>query len=104
MKHKPILIKGNDLYNRLFSDSDWHEPELADALSLPTKRDEEGFELVDWTDASLKAWWKVTWPEHVVSASFDSDATYSEIRPEDFDVIIKNGALVYGELEERKGD
>jgi len=103
MKHKPMLIKGNDLYNRLFSDSDWHEPELADALGLETKQ-VEGVDLVNWTPEACDAWWKVTWPEHVVSASFDSDATYSEIRPEDFDVIVKNGALVYGELEERKGD
>ena len=98
MKHKPVLIKGTDLYNRLFSDSDWHEPELADALGLETKRDEEGFELVDWTDQALNAWWKVTWPEHITSSSYNGDATYSQIRPEDCEAYVQDGALVYGDL------
>ncbi len=96
MKHQPVLIKGTDLYNRLFSD--WDFPEFADALGLETKRDEEGFELVDWTDESLNAWWKVTWPEHVTSPSYNGDATYSQIRPEDCEAYVQDGALVYGDL------
>lgn len=98
MKHKPVLIKGTDLYNRLFSDSDWHEPELADTLCLETNTDAEGFEAVDWTDRALTAWWIVTWPEHVTSPSYNGDATYSLIRSQDFDAYVKDGAIVYGEV------
>ena len=97
MKHKPVLIKGEELKVRLVMDS-WASPEIADALCLETKKDSEGFDLVEWTAEALNAWWKVTWPEHVISASFDSDADYSEIRPEDYDAYVKDGAIVYGEV------
>ena len=103
MKHKPVLIKGTDLYNRLFSDSDWHEPELADALGLETKQ-VEGVDLVNWTPEACDAWWIVRWPEHVTSPSYNEDATYGQIRPQDFDAYVKDGAIVYGEPEERKGE
>ena len=97
MKHKPILIKGEELKVRLVMDS-WASPEIADVLCLETKKDSEGFDLVEWTDEALNGWWIVTWPEHVTSPSYNGDATYSQIRPQDFDAYVKDGAIVYGEV------
>ena len=86
MKHKPVLIKGEDLRTKLFFDGDYAEVELAnDDLKLVT------------LDA-LTNWWIVTWPEHVTSPSYNGDATYGQIRPQDYDAYVKDGAIVYGEV------
>ena len=99
MTHTPLLIKGDELRGRVYSDCDWDESELADTLGLKTKRMYWGEWLVDWTDQALNSWWIVRWPDHVINASFNGDATYGQILPKDYNAYVNEGVKVYGECE-----
>lgn len=78
MKHAPLLIDGETLENRMshyFDALEMPAVEMADALGLRTGVDDKGYPVCP----QPTGWWEVTWPEHVLMADFNSDASYRRL-------------------------
>lgn len=63
MLHNSVIISGNDLCGAFGS---YDSQDVADLLGF------ENYESIDWT-----GYWHVSWPEHVSSPRYNSDANYS---------------------------
>lgn len=63
MKHNSVIISGNDLCGAFGS---YDSQDVADLLGF------DNYESIDWA-----GFWHVSWPEHVSSPRYNSDANYS---------------------------
>ena len=101
-KHTSIAIRGDDLYNRIDAQTDeqWRDVMRWDSESGLIERledrikveddDELLYDLLDHLDQieldkMTDTWWVVSWPEHVITPSYDSDARYTPMG--EFDAI-----------------
>jgi hypothetical protein len=63
MKHNSVIISGSDLCGAFGS---YDSQDVADLLGF------SDYESIDWS-----GYWHVSWPEHVSSPHYNSDANYS---------------------------
>lgn len=94
MRHKSVSISGDDMLNRIDSDTDtpwrdvigWNCARLdeLEAISDPTPEQEAERDAVEAAQVSKVAamWWSVSWPEHVTTPRFNSDAMYAHCEGE----------------------
>lgn len=108
MRHQSVAIRGDELYGKVFTqtDADWRyvmgvdSPELdrLDEIGSPTpeqieERDKIEKELIKSLN---KTWWLVSWPEHVVCPRFNGDANYRQCSGEQS--ARESADVVYGEV------
>lgn len=107
MTRKTIAICGDELLNRIDSDTDspwrdvvgWNCDEL-DALESLSDPSEEQSRRRDALDTECKAqaaaaWWEVSWPEHVICPAYNGDANYARHHSEA--AARESADSVYGE-------
>ena len=96
-KHKTIAIRGDDLWANVFNDSDglWrevicydppgrHYAEFVDALDALAMMQDSTQAIIDerdrldhkMRDDIANKWFVVSWPSHVLSPKYNSDADY----------------------------
>ena len=82
MKHKDEIYTGLEMIDNLFGEhtpggcGDWSESDIAEHLGIRMlKKNGEEFHEID-IDEIKSGWWRVHWPEHVLTPAFNQDATY----------------------------
>ena len=76
MKHKPIIIHADNLINSI---SEHTDADIADMLDMECVKVKDQFgDEYDECPAPT-GYWRVSWPEHVTTPRYNSDASYSKL-------------------------
>lgn len=109
MRHQSVAIRGDELYGKVFTqtDADWRcvigvdseELDRIDEIGSPTR---EQLEERDKIEANLikaldQTWWLVSWPDHVICPRFNGDANYRRCSSEQD--ARESADAVYGETQ-----
>lgn len=101
MKHRDIYIHSSNLISLLMESMD--DAEIADALGCETEttNDDDG-PIVSVVDPDC--WYRVSWPDHVVVARYNSDASYHPVDTVEVAAIVESYNSIHADSAKRAND
>lgn len=88
-KHKDVYIHSSNLITLLLVT--YTDDAVARMIDCECETDEDGVPWVQDPDC----WYRVAWPDHVITPSFNGDATYHPIEEEEVREIVRQYNQIY---------
>lgn len=101
MKHRNIYVHSSDLIDLLMESMSDSEIAYAMSCDTHTTTDDDG-DLITVVDPDC--WYMASWPEHVINARYNSDATYHKVSEDDVRSIVLAHSSIHADSCRRAND